>query len=56
MTDEIEKPKSQLSSRIMIRLLDWQRDRLKARAEKIGVPDSTLGRMYILEKLGEDEK
>ena len=45
----------QLSSRLMIRLEVWQREQLKEEASKKGVPDSTLARMWIVERLTEDK-
>ena len=56
MTKTKTKPKPQLSSRLMIRLLVEQRAKLKALAAKKGVADSALGRIWILEKLGEAEQ
>ena len=44
----------QLSNRLMIRLEAWQREQLKEEAAKQGLADSTLARVWIVQKLTED--
>ncbi len=44
--------KHQLSYRMMIRISPGQRVKLRMEARKRGVKESTLGRVWMVEKLG----
>ena len=51
----IGEGKAPLVHRMAVRLTLEQRKKIKVLAAKIGVSDSTLGRMWIVEKLNEVE-